>query len=1078
MGLLMRKFGPVLLLAFLSVAGASPVEAADTLCDPAFQDCRTPLIQLIRNEPVTGGIDVAFWFMEDARYTAELIRRHQEGVRIRVIVDTEANSQYPANADRLAELRNAGIPMRQKTSGGILHWKMMLFEGQDTVQFSAANYTSEAFVPEIPYVNYVDEVIYFTTDTLVLDTFKTKFDDAWVGGSPFADYANITAPPTRAYPIASTLDPELNWPPSQSFASRSVKAYNAEASGIDAIIYRITDRRHTDALIAARGRNLPIRIISEPKQYRDPNRPWHSWNIDRLYMAGVQIRHRAHQGLVHQKSTIFYGQAMVYFGSSNWTSPSSDSQHEHNYFTKKSQFLTFFRNQFERKWNNSTGNEETTPFVPLPPTRPVYQSPADGATGLSTAVTLMWHGGLWAHKYDVRLGTSPTSLAPFASDLELGPSETSTQYKTFTVPNLAPGTTYYWQIVSKTMADQIATGPVRAFTTGGIAQPPPVNGTLGPGDILLYAGTGTATGTFRATSDGSAAGALRMYQPNTGAAKITTALANPSNYFELTFDATAGVGYRLWMRVKAEGNASVNDSVHVQFSGSVSSSGAPVYRIGTTGMTEINLEDCGGCGLQEWGWQDNGWGINVLGPLIYFETTGTQTIRVQQREDGVSIDQILLSPEKFRTTAPGALKNDTTIYPASSGGGTPPPPPPPPPSSTEVVLYASKAPVVQGNWAATPDSAAAGGMMMRSADNGAAKIVAGSPVIANPADFFEMTFNADAGRPYRLWLRMKAANNDYPNDSVHVQFNDSVNDTGSPIYRIGTTASAEVNLEDCGGCGLLNWGWQDNGYGTSVLGPLVYFETSGAHTIRVQIREDGVSVDQIILSPERFITSSPGLTKNDANIYAESGGAGAPPPPPTAADLVLYAAEAIVMAGNWFSDSDPSAAGTTLMRSADNAAPKTVAGSAAIANPADYFELAFGAEAGKPYRLWLRLRADGDQYSNDSVHVQFSNSVAGDGTAIYRIGTTSSAEVNLEDCGGCGLQGWGWQDNGWGVGVLGPLVYFGTTGTQTVRVQVREDGVGVDQIILSPGRFLNASPGSLKNDTNVYPKNIGGGSTV
>ncbi len=863
----MRKIGPVLLLVFSFVLGARPVQAADTLCDPAFQDCRAPLLQLIRNETV--GIDVAFWFMEDARYTAELIRRHQEGVKIRVIVDTEANSPNPLNADRLAELKNAGIPMREKTSGGILHWKMMLFAGQNQLQFSAANYSAEAFVPDVPYVNYIDEAIYFTNDQSVVDTFKVKYDDAWTSGSPFADYANMTSPPAREYGPASsyTLDSELNWPPAQSFANRSVKAYNAETMAIDAIIYRITDRRHTDALIAARGRGIPVRVITEHAQYRDPRRVWHSWNIDRLYMAGVQVRDRAHQGLNHQKSTLFYGQAMVYFGSSNWTSPSSDSQHEHNYFTKKAYFFTWFRDQFERKWNNSTGNAETKAFVPLPPTKPAYQSPADGAAGVSTPVTLVWHGGLWAHKYDVLLGTTPTSLAPVATNLELGPSESATQYKSFVVSNLAAGTTYYWQIVSKTMADQTATGPVRAFTTAGTALPPPVNGTLGPGDILVYAGSGTARGTFRATSDGSAAGASRMYQPNAGDAKITTALVNPSNYFELTFDAAAGVGYRLWMRLNAEGSSPYNDSVHVQFSGSVTSSGSPVFRIGTTDATVVNLEQCNGCGVQGWGWEDNGWGVNVLGPLIYFATTGTQTIRVQQREDGVSIDQILLSPEKFKTTAPGTLKNDTTIYPLSDGSGLPPPPPP---TRPDVVVYAHKAGTIVGNWMTQADTTAAGGMLMRTADNGAPKVPTGSPQVANPADYFELTFTAEAGTSYRLWLRMRAEGDAYSNDSVHVQFSDSLAEDGTPAFRIGTTSSAEVGLEDCNGCGVSGWGWQDNGFNSS-LGPLIRFESTGVHTIRIQVREDGAAVDQIILSPDRFLTTVPGLLKDDTTIYPESG---------------------------------------------------------------------------------------------------------------------------------------------------------------------------------------------------------------
>lgn len=101
----------------------------------------------------------------------------------------------------------------------------------------------------------------------------------------------------------------------------------------------------------------------------------------------------------------------------------------------------------------------------------------------------------------------------------------------------------------------------------------------------------------------------------------------------------------------------------MQFSGSVNDTGAPLFRIGTTSSTVVNLEDCSGCGLSGWGWQDNGWGIGVLGPEIRFATSGAQTIRVQAREDGFSIDQIVLSAGRFFHTAPGALKNDTTIQP-------------------------------------------------------------------------------------------------------------------------------------------------------------------------------------------------------------------------------------------------------------------------------------------------------------------------------------------------------------------------------------------------------------------------------
>ena len=82
--------------------------------------------------------------------------------------------------------------------------------------------------------------------------------------------------------------------------------------------------------------------------------------------------------------------------------------------------------------------------------------------------------------------------------------------------------------------------------------------------------------------------------------------------------------------------------------------------------------------------------------------------------------------------------------------------------------------------------------------------------------------------------------------------------------------------------------------------------------------------------------------------------------------------------------------------------------------------------------------------------------------------------MNLEDCSGCGLSGWGWQDNGWGTGVMGPVLYFDTTGPQTLRIQAREDGFSIDQILLSPSLYLNASPGTLKNDATILAATGGG----
>src|SRR5688572_12804014 len=410
--------------------------------------------------------------MQDTSYANKIIAKHNQGVPVRILVDPRANPVYSGNQQILDMFQAAGIPMRYNISEGILHWKMMLFVGQNKVQFSGANYSPSFFVPTTPFTNYIDEAIYFTDDPSLVNSFKTRYDDLWTNTTRYANYANVTGPLTRRY-STYPIDPELNWSPDSGdseFANRSVYAYTAETQKIDVVMYRITDQRHTNALIAAVARGVPVRLLTEPNEYRNPAKFWHSWNVDRMYMAGVQVKNRNPQrlGLNHEKAVMLYSQGMTIFGSSNWTTSSSVSQEEHNYFTRKPWFFEWFVNHFERKWNSAS---ENSPFTPLPPPdAPVYEFPSNEAVGQSTNTTLRWEGGLWAHKYDVYFGDNPNPPL-LASDVAPG-SPYPGNPETYTLPTLAPGRTYYWRVVSKTMANLGTSGPTWRFVTAG-SQPTP-----------------------------------------------------------------------------------------------------------------------------------------------------------------------------------------------------------------------------------------------------------------------------------------------------------------------------------------------------------------------------------------------------------------------------------------------------------------------------------------------------------------------------------------------------------------------------------------------------------------------------
>jgi endonuclease/exonuclease/phosphatase family metal-dependent hydrolase len=100
---------------------------------------------------------------------------------------------------------------------------------------------------------------------------------------------------------------------------------------------------------------------------------------------------------------------------------------------------------------------------PSPPSTPSSPSPPTGATDVSVDVTLSWASDPNARKYEIYLGTAtPLPL--------VGTTNGTPSYKP---SSLAAGTTYYWQVIARGLANTSATGPVWNFTTASQAPPPP-----------------------------------------------------------------------------------------------------------------------------------------------------------------------------------------------------------------------------------------------------------------------------------------------------------------------------------------------------------------------------------------------------------------------------------------------------------------------------------------------------------------------------------------------------------------------------------------------------------------------------
>jgi regulation of enolase protein 1 (concanavalin A-like superfamily) len=228
------------------------------------------------------------------------------------------------------------------------------------------------------------------------------------------------------------------------------------------------------------------------------------------------------------------------------------------------------------------------------------------------------------------------------------------------------------------------------------------------------------------------------------------------------------------------------------------------------------------------------------------------------------------------------------------------------------------------------------------------------------------------------------------------------------------------------------------------------------------------------------VTSHDTSTINTAiigTLFIQSTAPDAPPPPPAPSNFVVYASDipASAMHGVWAPRSDATSPNGIKLSTPAGSPANT---SAPLAAPVDYVDVPFTSATNTRYTLWIRVRATNDSKLSDSLWVQFSDAIA-NGTPVYPVGTTSGLLVNLATDGtASSLHNWGWVDGAYWLSQPATYTFSNTTGT--LRIQPREYGVEIDQIVLSPGTYMNPNascptscafaPGPINNDTTTVPK--------
>lgn len=111
--------------------------------------------------------------------------------------------------------------------------------------------------------------------------------------------------------------------------------------------------------------------------------------------------------------------------------------------------------------------------------------------------------------------------------------------------------------------------------------------------------------------------------------------------------------------------------------------------------------------------------------------------------------------------------------------------------------------------------------------------------------------------------------------------------------------------------------------------------------------------------------------------------------------------------------------------------------------------------AGVPYRCWIHMKVGEPKGVSKAnmLFVQITGAVDKASKEILKPGTASYLTAQ-----GPEQVGWTWASCDPGANVSEPLVRFKSNGEVTVRLQGGAEGVGFDQFILSPARFLDKPP--------------------
>jgi len=299
-------------------------------------------------DSATSSIEFAVYGVRAQQAIIDALANAQaRGVNVRGVVDTEngaCGSQgtytYPDTPLLISALRPGAVVCDSGSGYSyIMHNKFFVFDGAK-VWTGSTNVSDTETGGELSA-----NVVFVATSRQLAAIYQTEFEEMHAGLCHRNKTDNTTHVLGPSRWTDGTTSVESYFAPTDDAATHAMLALiNGAVTNIDVAIFFLTDDAIGDALVAAKGRGVQVRVILDAT-----GAPSVGSEMDKLCSAGIPLKVENWPGKEHSKWGVADGKAVV-LGSQNWTAAGNSNNDENTLYIKNASLAGAFVTEFARQW--------------------------------------------------------------------------------------------------------------------------------------------------------------------------------------------------------------------------------------------------------------------------------------------------------------------------------------------------------------------------------------------------------------------------------------------------------------------------------------------------------------------------------------------------------------------------------------------------------------------------------------------------------------------------------------------------------------------------------------------------------